>query len=84
MNAITAAGDLVNHFINKLHTQSSDIGKTAELAGLDDEIIIRIIMTGLVFELIKAARYTDMDEKEFLSFVRIAYREAMRIESNRS
>jgi len=74
------ASDLITHFITNLHKQINDVGDTAERIGLDDEIIMQIIMTGLVYELVKAARHLEMSEKDFQSLVGTMYREVERVE----
>ena len=74
------ANDLITHFITNLHKQINDVGDTAERIGLDDEIIMQIIMTGLVYELAKAARHLEMSEKDFQSLAGTMYREVERVE----
>lgn len=69
------AGDLVTHLITKLHKQINEVGDTAERAGLDGDIIMRVIITALIFELVKAARHMEMDLEIFLSVIGTMYRE---------
>ena len=80
---IDVADDLLKHFISRLHVQAKDIGTTAEHAGLDDDVILKIIATGLVFELIKVAMHMGLSEKDFVAFIRLAYTEARKIENDK-
>lgn len=69
--------DLERHFATRLHADVVDIGSTSEHADIDIDDIIRMIVSGLLYELLWTASLTGWTEKDFLTACRLGYQTMM-------
>jgi hypothetical protein len=75
MNEYQFINDMHAHLGRKLKLVLRDVIDTCERVDIDEDIILKIIMAGLMTELMKGAATLGMDEKQFVHMCRIAYRE---------
>jgi hypothetical protein len=66
--------DLQNHFARRVRVQINDIANTCELAELDNRDTVSIVISALMYEIIRAAAVLKMDEDAFLNICQNAYR----------
>ena len=66
--------DLEHHFASRLRMQISDIASTCKAADIDNSEVVGIVISALVYELIRAAFVLQMDEDNFVKMCEIAYR----------
>jgi hypothetical protein len=75
VNEYEFINDMHAHLGKKLKTVLRDIIDTCERVDIEEDTILKIIMAGLMTELMKGAATLGMDEKQFVHMCRIAYRE---------
>lgn len=69
--------DLEQHFARRLSLEVQDIGATCQHADIDIEIILKLVISGLFYELLRASKVAGWDEPTFLHACKIAYRTIM-------
>jgi hypothetical protein len=66
--------DLEQHFARKLRTIIGDTASVCRSAEIDNGETVGIVISALVYELIRASHVMGMDEDDFLKMCEIAYR----------
>jgi hypothetical protein len=70
--------DLVRHFYNRLRQLIVDTGNVMEAADLDDQEIMRLILIGLMHEVMSGFISLGLDELEILKLTSKSYHEVWR------
>lgn len=66
--------DLGENFDRKLRLVISDTASVCQAADIDNSDIVELVITSLVYELIRATTVLGMDEDDFIRMSEIAYR----------
>jgi hypothetical protein len=69
--------DLEQHFARRLRTIISDTASTCRVADVDNGETVGIVLSALIYELIRATFVMQMDEDTFVQMCEIAYRSMM-------
>jgi hypothetical protein len=71
--------DMSQMFSDRLRQVMSDCGDTAQRGGLDDEDVGKILITGLLVEVVMGTMHLEMDEKDYLAICLKARRELVKM-----
>jgi hypothetical protein len=66
--------DLEMHFAKRLRLSISDIAGTCKAADIDSAETVGIVISSMLYELIRASVVMNMDEDDFVKMCEIAYR----------
>jgi hypothetical protein len=69
--------DMSKHFDNRLRKLIADTADICEIAGVNDKNVLKIVFTGLMYELVLASVVLNLDERDFGGLCQMAYREAL-------
>lgn len=71
--------DMSQMFTNRLRQLMSDCGDTASRGGLDDEDVGKLLVTGLLAEVVIGTLHLEMDEQDYMAICLKARRELVKM-----